>query len=416
MRFGFLWSVLLVCSLALNGYFLLDKSSNQHNVSHSNVGPLNVFERLTLAAATRVESDKDLSSLNNLRGKSNDSGALDGDSTLSRDGVSVDDLNALFEAEDFIAAVQGWQWLEADNISLSRQLKLNWLSTADLWLEEQSLEKIQNFIDAWLNAYPYDQELRYLQAKKLATSGENLAAIEQYYELIGDAPPSGQGLYARKISELVDKEIKRLSEQQAWQPMVRFLERLLWHEPQHPPYILMLAKAHIELAQFGSASSLLQTIRYDEYYGARANELLKKIALKNLQAVSVALTPLREHYLVAGKIDDRNTVSLMIDTGASISVLSQRYFRKLEKQLSPTFVRMASINTAGGLVQAPIYQFNSFAIDSFAAESYRVSDMQFVVMNLDENSGGDGLLGMNFLRAFTFQIDQRNNLLLLQPQ
>ena len=77
---------------------------------------------------------------------------------------------------------------------------------------------------------------------------------------------------------------------------------------------------------------------------------------------------------------------------------------------------MASINTAGGLVQAPIYQFNSFAIDSFAAESYRVSDMQFVVMNLDENSGGDGLLGMNFLRAFTFQIDQRNNLLLLQPQ
>lgn len=414
MRFGFLLSVLLLCSLALNAYLLLAGGSSQVIVSSANTGSLNVFERLKLGAAARVENDNGLDSLTNLRDRSGNS--VNDNLGLASEGVSADNVNALFEAGDFVAAVQGWRWLESNDSSVSLQLKSDWLLMADLWLEESALDKVQGFVDAWLNAYPYDLELRHLQAKSLAAAGEHLAAIEQYYALMTDGPAARQGIYARNISELVDKKIEQLSEQQAWQPMIRFLERLLWHEPQHPPYILMLAKAHIELAQFGSASSLLQTIKYDEYYGARAKALLKKIELKNLRAVSVALTPQREHYLVAGTIDDRQAVSLMIDTGASISVLSTRYFSLIEKQVSPSFVRMASINTAGGKVKAPIYQFDSFSIDSSAADSYRLSEIQFVVMDLDEKTGGDGLLGMNFLRAFKFQIDQRNNLLLLQPR
>ncbi len=42
--------------------------------------------------------------------------------------------------------------------------------------------------------------------------------------------------------------------------------------------------------------------------------------------------------------------------------------------------------------------------------------MQFVVMELEGKGQGDGLLGMNFLKAFDFRIDQQNNLLLLNPR
>jgi predicted aspartyl protease len=82
--------------------------------------------------------------------------------------------------------------------------------------------------------------------------------------------------------------------------------------------------------------------------------------------------------------------------------------------MAPTFIRNAKINTAGGVVDSPIYRFSSFAIGD-----YRIAEMQFVVMDLD-NSGskknGDGLLGMNFLKVFNFQIDQQNSRLILKPR
>ena len=78
----------------------------------------------------------------------------------------------------------------------------------------------------------------------------------------------------------------------------------------------------------------------------------------------------------------------------------------------PVFIRVATINTAGGKVRAPIYRFASFQIDGF-----RVKDIQFVVMpRIHGEKNSVGLLGMNFLSRFDFQIDQQQNLLILSPQ
>lgn len=325
--------------------------------------------------------------------------------------LTAADVQLLFDSGEFSDAIVAWQLLAKDDAVEAQRLKQKWIAIARDWLAQDIVDLPERLLAAWLQKYPYDLTYSELQAHWLVATGQRLAAIEQYYALMGEVPTNQQGRYINPINTLVDAEVKALSEQQAWRPLIRFLERLLWHEPQHPPYILMLAQAHIELAEYRQAQTLLRSILLNEFFTSKAEALLEKIEVLNLQAVAIELTPVREHYLVGGEIDQRQGVELLIDTGASISVLSRRYFETVERGLAPEFVRMGRINTAGGMVEAPIFRFEEFAVGD-----YRVRDIEFVVMELEERSSGDGLLGMNFLRVFSFQIDQGNNLLLLEPR
>ena len=395
-----------MASLGLNAYLLLSQSIGLPVItgalSHSS-GSLKAGLQDTSAAVKEGNSQRRyLENLFRVGDKKNDKALL------------VADLNAAFIAGDFETAIDGWQWLSSHDVNLARRLKTQWLSRAEQWLLADKIESVKTLTDVWLRARPYDKALRYLQVQWQLAAGQVENALETLYGLMNELPATEQGRFVREISKIVDVEIARLSEQKAWQPMITFIERLLWHEPQHPPYLLMLAKAHIELQQYAQAKTLLYSLQFNAFYAEQVKALLAIIALNDLQSASIALEQQREHYLVNGLIDNRNTIRLMIDTGASISVMSTEYFNRIKNQLAPEFIRNATINTAGGVVEAPIYQFASFEIGD-----YRIPNMQFVVMLL-ENSGsknnGDGLLGMNYLKAFNFQIDQENSRLLLKPR
>lgn len=400
MRPTLLLTLLLLASLGLNTYFLLTYSVNPLQSGHLETQAANGAKAI---AGLKGESRRrSLENLFRLGDRNNDKALL------------VADLNEAFLAGDFSNAIDGWQWLSSHDDNLAMRIKTQWLSSVEQWLLKEKYEPVRLFTDTWLREYPYDKSLRYIQAQWQLAAGQIDNALETLYALMNEMSAAEQGRYIREITEIVDAETARLSEQQAWQPLIRFVERLLWYEPQHPPYILMLAKAHIELQQFSQAKALLYSLQYNEYYAAQVKSLLAIIALSDLREVSVALEKQREHYLVNGLVNNNKTIRLMVDTGASISVMSTQYFNSIKNRLAPTFIRNAKINTAGGYVDSPIYQFSSFAI-----ADYRIPDMQFVVMDL-ENSGsktnGDGLLGMNFLKAFNFQIDQQNSRLLLKPR
>ena len=406
MRSNTLLMVVLMASLGLNAYLLLSQSIGLPVITGAlglNSDSLKTVTQDTSVAVKEGNSQRRyLENLFRVGDKKKDKALL------------VADLNAAFLAGDFETAIDGWQWLSSHDVNLARQLKTQWLSRAEQWLLADKIESVKTLTDVWLRARPYDKALRYLQVQWQLAAGQVENALETLYGLMNELPATEQGRFVREISKIVDVEIARLSEQKAWQPMITFIERLLWHEPQHPPYLLMLAKAHIELQQYAQAKTLLYSLQFNAFYAEQVKSLLAIIALNDLRSASIALEQQREHYLVNGLVDNRNTIRLMIDTGASISVMSTEYFNRIKNQLAPEFIRNATINTAGGVVEAPIYQFASFEIGD-----YRIPNMQFVVMLL-ENSGsknnGDGLLGMNYLKAFNFQIDQENSRLLLKPR
>jgi predicted aspartyl protease len=99
----------------------------------------------------------------------------------------------------------------------------------------------------------------------------------------------------------------------------------------------------------------------------------------------------------------------MLDTGASISLLSESAFDELSQYSDVIYIKDLNLNTAGGIVTANIYQVAEVSI-----QGYVVNDFLFAVSHSYANDYNDGLLGMNFLKAFDFHIDQNNGLLILK--
>jgi len=122
---------------------------------------------------------------------------------------------------------------------------------------------------------------------------------------------------------------------------------------------------------------------------------------------SVSLTSLGDHFIAPIKLG-RYQANLMIDTGASTTVITTEKFRTLNRRFAREYIGTFTVNTAGGQVAAPIFQFKQVFIGGF-----RIDDVAVVVLDMPDFSFADGLLGMNLLRQFDFKIDQKNQQLLL---
>lgn len=388
--------VVLGLSLALNGYLLVGKLGLQtQSVDISQNIPVS---QPALPTSAQTPLSESLAK-----------------SAVLPDRREIEELQRLAAAGNFDAAVRIYHRLDsAKNPSgrtQARGIKNDWALLVIQWLEGNDLIRAEQLINAFLNQRPYDIEFRELEAQWLFSKSAFIEAIDKYYALLGESRPQSQGVYVAKIQEIVQQRIELLSAEKAWQPLADFLQRLIWYEPQHPPYILALAKTYIELERYQQAKTELFAIQYDPNYRGRVKALLEAIALRELKAVTIPLTPQRQHYLVSGQIDGDYGIQLMIDTGASLSVLSARAFNTLKSKTAPELIRYSTINTAGGQVRAPIYRFNTFQIGD-----YLIRDALFVVMDLNESDGNQGLLGMSYLQNFDFQLDQKNNLLLLSPR
>ena len=119
--------------------------------------------------------------------------------------------------------------------------------------------------------------------------------------------------------------------------------------------------------------------------------------------------PLRQGesgYTVEARIDGSGPVSLVLDTGATSTVLSPRVAERLGLAVSrdpPVLVR-----TAGGTVEAGAAQVREIEVGG-----HRAGPLQVVIH--DAVAGADGLLGMNFLGLFHVEIRADGPSLILSP-
>ncbi len=112
-------------------------------------------------------------------------------------------------------------------------------------------------------------------------------------------------------------------------------------------------------------------------------------------------------YTVEARIDGSGPVSLVLDTGATSTVLSPRVAERLGLEVSrnpPVLVR-----TAGGTVEAGAAQVREIEVGG-----HRAGPLQVVIH--DAVAGADGLLGMNFLGLFHVEIRADGPSLILSPR
>jgi clan AA aspartic protease (TIGR02281 family) len=107
---------------------------------------------------------------------------------------------------------------------------------------------------------------------------------------------------------------------------------------------------------------------------------------------------------VTASLDGQREVRLLIDTGASFTVIAPAVLEGLGYVLGG---RTGRFSTANGQVDAPLV-----GIQSLTVGEQLVSPITVGAIALSGRAGSfDGLLGMNFLQKFEFSLDQQRSVL-----
>lgn len=111
--------------------------------------------------------------------------------------------------------------------------------------------------------------------------------------------------------------------------------------------------------------------------------------------------------LVSVVLNQSITGNLMLDTGATHTVISQR----LARLLSLRAIGKSPVSTVGGVIAVNIARLRSLKVGE--AE---VTDLQIIVHDFSRDPRVEGLLGMDFLGRFRFGLDAQRQLLVLSPR
>lgn len=293
------------------------------------------------------------------------------------------------------------------------------------------------FVQHYLRHFPLDPYFLYLEIElqqHQSTPADTLFAL---YQLRHNAiPVELENRLLNRIKSVYSALAARLKNNGEYDVLASTIESLSPFASQHPVLLLDLAEAYAAQSKWGLLDGVLAALpsndartvalknaRYRARHGKRYHpshrdgfdngdrRTLKaaEIPQRHSTLSAVPLQRRGEHFLVTAHLDKHYPVELLLDTGASSSVISKRVFIELSSSMSPIFVGDHPVSTANGTVTAPVYRFRELSIGE-----HGIADITIVVLPL-EQLPADGLLGMDFLHAFQFDIDQRQALLKLAP-
>ena len=136
----------------------------------------------------------------------------------------------------------------------------------------------------------------------------------------------------------------------------------------------------------------------------------KTIAEMDGDFIQEAVTSRRQgpNLLVDAVLNDKVIASLMVDTGASLTVISKNIADRLGINQKSVLGEIDAVVADGRVVKA-----KAILLDSIAVGKARVERSIVAVLPTSE-SKMDGLLGMSFLKNFVVQVDAKNDLLILE--
>jgi clan AA aspartic protease (TIGR02281 family) len=136
-------------------------------------------------------------------------------------------------------------------------------------------------------------------------------------------------------------------------------------------------------------------------------EALTKINEKNklskIYNKAIPLTKRGEHFILDVLVNGQS-LSLMIDTGATYSSLNQNLLSNLNYEIIKKDLLLYTFN---GTIKENLIAVNKLQVDDITLNNFN-----FVTSKLN-NPNDDGVIGMNFFKKFDFKIDQEENLLYL---
>ncbi|MDO8525785.1 MAG: retropepsin-like aspartic protease [Candidatus Omnitrophota bacterium] len=142
---------------------------------------------------------------------------------------------------------------------------------------------------------------------------------------------------------------------------------------------------------------------YDEWTNAERERAAKESIVQG--TIDLTRDPDSKSILIDVLLDDQVKATLILDTGASIVVLTRKKSEELGLDLSDTVNDIAMLQLAGGQkVAAKMVMLKSVRIKDIEVKNVLAG----VLLEGAEMGLKDGLLGMTFLNKFNLKIDLKN--------
>ena len=134
-------------------------------------------------------------------------------------------------------------------------------------------------------------------------------------------------------------------------------------------------------------------------------------ALDNSE-IKIPLQVLGNQFVAEADVGGSRPLRLLLDTGASSTVINNQTAEFLLADIPQFFSFSGSttrINTANGVAQSRIFRLERLRIQPLSMTNMRILDAP-----MGSGDYFDGLLGMDFLGQYTFKIDRKNALLIIE--
>jgi clan AA aspartic protease (TIGR02281 family) len=145
----------------------------------------------------------------------------------------------------------------------------------------------------------------------------------------------------------------------------------------------------------------------EKYRGSDTRVQVKEAPGAEPEKASVVLDIRGAVAKVPTRLNSSLTTNLIVDTGASMTVISRALARELGIDIENGAYPMASFRTANGVVRAPI-----ITLESIEVGGMRMQGLQASVQDIAPDVSG--LLGLNFLSHFRMDIDHKSGYLHLE--
>jgi len=262
-------------------------------------------------------------------------------------------------------------------------------------------ESALRLLREYRNGFPEDIEAGLLHANILHQS---VRFDQETFLLFGllnqTADPGLLARIRRSLKTAVQSHDEHLKQREEYGQILVFFRKLAGLDGGNPDYQMMQATTLIKMGQLQQASTILQPLVFDAQAGSKAKELLQRIKQVSdaVYQITVPLQRAGEHFLVSLSINGRPPVRLLLDTGASITLLQRNQVAIADSTTLPKI----ALQTANGRMQALLMKSNRIRLGSF-----QLQDVDIALIEGAIGAGAEGLLGMNILKHFDFFIDQQ---------
>jgi len=336
------------------------------------------------------------------------------------DASVMDTFIQLLESRRYMEAMHLYQQQRQIDSPVASRLKQRSLDHMRQLIEIRSDSDFSALTEAYLSFYYDDIDVLLLLADFNQVNSRYLEVVDVYMLAKTYAYNDAElNTVSTRFDTFLEGIDAAYSNQGNWWPLINLYSHVNTLGLMTPEHQYRQALAYLRAGDQAFAIEQLRALLSDALVGETAAQTLANLetASQPISAPqpdvsppqqSIELERHRNQFLAVLSNGVDNSVRLLIDTGASMTAMSSTAFNTLNADGEAQLQDSRVFRTAGGLVMGTVY---SFAELTFGP--YQVKDVQVAVIDFDTGRTFDGLLGMNILGQFRFQIDQENSRLLL---